>query len=150
MSKVYSDEEMKVISGKVVSYLDSWQLSAEEMLSILGVSDIKPRHLPQYRKMEKAFEQTDEVMQRIDHVVGIADALRTTFPHSDTMRLRWLRQPHRRFRKKTPLSVILNTGMNGLLRVRVEVDCAYGYAINDAMAAEVAAKAKEKANKSAQ
>lgn len=143
MGRVYSDEEMKVISGRVVGYLDSWQLSAEEMLSILGVSDIKPRHLPQYRKMDKAFEQTEEVMQRIDHVVGIADALRTTFPHSDTMRLRWLRQPHRRFRKKTPLSLILNTGVNGLLRVRVEVDCAYGYAINDAMAAAAAAKTKD-------
>ena len=138
MNSIYSDEEMKRISGKVIGYLDSWQVSAEEILSILGAPEIKPRHLPRYRKMEKAFKQTEEVMQRIDHVVGIADALRTTFPHSDTMRLRWLRQPHRRFRKKTPLAVILGTGINGLLRVRVEVDCAYGYAINDAMAAAAA------------
>lgn len=138
MNKAYSDEEMKVISGKVVSYLDSWQVSSEEMLAILGAPEIKPRHLPHYRKMTKAFEQTKEVMQRINHVVGIADALRTTFPHSDTMRLRWLRQPHRRFRKKTPLAVILDGGVNGLLKVRVEVDCAYGYAINDAMAAAAA------------
>ena len=140
MNKTYSDEEMKRISSKVIGYLESWEVSAEEILSILGVPEIKPRHLPQYRKMEKAFEQTEEVMQRIDHVVGIADALRTTFPHSDTMRLRWLRQPHRRFRKKTPLALILGAGMNGLLRVRVEVDCAYGYAINDAMAAAANAK----------
>jgi len=140
MNKAYSDEEMKRISSKVIGYLDSWQVNAEEILSILGASEVKPRHLPQYRKMEKVFEQTEEMMQRIDHVVGIADALRTTFPHSDTMRLRWLRQPHRRFRKKTPLAVILDSGMNGLLRVRVEVDCAYGYAINDAMAAAAHAK----------
>lgn len=140
MNNTYSDEEMKRISSKVIGYLDSWQVNAEEILSILGVPEIKPRHLPQYRKMEKTFEQTEEVMQRIDHVVGIADALRTTFPHSNTMRLRWLRQPHRRFRKKTPLAVILGTGMKGLLRVRVEVDCAYGYAINDAMAAAANAK----------
>jgi hypothetical protein len=142
MNNTYSDEEMKRISSKVIGYLESWQVSAEEILFILGVSEIKPRHLPRYRKMEKAFEQTEEVMQRIDHIVGIADALRTTFPHSDTMRLRWLRQPHRRFRKKTPLAVILGAGMNGLLRVRVEVDCAYGYAINDAMAAAAAMNAK--------
>ncbi len=142
MKNTYSDEEMKRISSKVIGYLDSWHVSAEEILFILGVPEIKPRHLPQYRKMEKAFEQTEEMMQRIDHVVGIADALRTTFPHSDTMRLRWLRQPHRRFRKKTPLSVILGTGINGLLRVRVEVDCAYGYAINDAMAAAASTNVK--------
>lgn len=140
MDAMYSDEEMKRISGKVVRYLESWQVSAEEMLIILGLPELKPRKLLHYRKMEKAFEQTDDMMQRIDHVVGIADALRTTFPHSDTMRLRWLRQPHRRFRKKTPLALILGSGMNGLLRVRVEVDCAYGYAINDAMAAAEKAK----------
>ena len=134
MAEKYTDEEMKTISSKVIAYLDDWKVSPEEILSILGVSDLKPRHLPQYRNKDKAFVQSDEVMQRIDHVAGIAAALRTTFPHSDTMRLRWLRQPHRRFRKETPLAVILDGGVNGLLKVRVEVDCAYGYAINDAMA----------------
>ena len=135
MADKYTDEEMKIISSKVIGYLDDWKVSSEEILSILGVADLKPRHLPQYRNKDKAFARSDDILQRIDHVAGIVVALRTTFPHSDTMRLRWLRQPHRRFRKKTPLAVILDGGVNGLLKVRVEVDCAYGYAINDAMAA---------------
>ena len=63
----------------------------------------------------------------------ITDALRTTFPFSSQMRVMWLQKPHRRFQKRTPLSVMLDEGADGLQKVRVEVDCTYGYAINDAL-----------------
>ncbi len=142
MENEHSNEKMLIITGKVINYLDQWQLSAEEILNILGLPEIKPRHLSHYRKAEKPLPQTPEVYQRIDHIVGIADALRTTFPFSDKMRLMWLRKPHRRFNRKTPLSVILDEGVNGLMRVRIEVDCAYGWAIGDAMNA--AAKSASK------
>lgn len=133
MENKLSKEEMLDVTGKVIQYLDSWQLRPGEVFSILGMPDEKSRNLPQYRKMQKSLPQTEEVFTRVDHIIGIADALRTTYPFSDKMRLMWLRKPHRRFRKDTPLSVILNEGVNGLMRVRVEVDCAYGWAISDAM-----------------
>jgi len=139
MENQHTQEKMLLITSRVINYLDQWKLSEAEIINILGVPDIKPRHLSHYRKAEKALPQTREVYQRIDHIVGIADALRTTYPFSDKMRLMWLRKPHRRFKKNTPLSVILNEGVDGLMRVRVEVDCAYGWAIGDAMNA--AAKA---------
>ena len=141
MASKYSNEEMLEITSKVVNYLDQWQLSPNDAMNILGIGDVKPRHLPKYRKMETALPQTEEVFSRIDHVVGIADALRTTYPFSDKMRIMWLRKPHRRFRKNTPLSVILQEGVNGLMRVRVEIDCAYGWAIGDAMNAAAQAAA---------
>ncbi|HFD31380.1 MAG TPA: DUF2384 domain-containing protein [Gammaproteobacteria bacterium] len=144
MENKYSKEEMLVITSKVINYLDQWQLQAEEMMIILGIPEVKPRHLPKYRKMETALPQTDEIFSRIDHIVGIADALRTTYPFSDKMRVMWLRKPHRRFRKNTPLSMILKEGVDGLMRVRVEVDCAYGWAIGDAMNAATKAAAASK------
>ena len=88
---------------------------------------------------DRAFPKTDELLTRIDHIIGIADALRTTFPFSDKMRLLWLRKPHRRFKKNTPLNVILtDNSPNGLLKVRMEVDCAYGYTISEAMKEQAA------------
>ncbi len=114
--------------------MDEWKISAEEMLTILGLDEeVRPRHLQQYRQGDKAFPQTAEMMDRIDHIVGIADALRTTFPFSSQMRVMWLRKPHRRFQRREPLAVMLDEGVDGLMRVRIEVDCAYGYAINDAL-----------------
>ncbi|CAA6800806.1 MAG: Unknown protein [uncultured Thiotrichaceae bacterium] len=138
MSEHFTDEEMKMLTRQVIEYLDGWSLSAEQTIAILG-ADVKNRHLPLYRKGEKVLSQTKETIQRIEHIVGIADALRTAYPFSDQMRVLWLQKPHRRFRRKTPLSVILNEGLNGLMRVRVEIDCAYGWTINDAMQANAAA-----------
>ncbi|MEB8432148.1 DUF2384 domain-containing protein [Cocleimonas sp. KMM 6892] len=131
----YSNDEMLQLTQGVISYLDGWQLSTEQMLAVLGLGDlVKSRHIQGFRMGERVFPESSELMIRIDHIIGIADALRTTYPFSDKMRLMWLRKPHRRFRKNTPLAVIMSDDSpNGLLKVRMEVDCAYGYAISEAM-----------------
>ncbi|EIJ33045.1 antitoxin Xre/MbcA/ParS toxin-binding domain-containing protein [Thiothrix nivea] len=139
----FSTEEMQALTQAVVRHMDEWNISGEEMLLILGLdSEVRPRHLAMYRNGDKAFPQTPEMLNRIEHIVGIADALRTTFPFSSQMRVLWLRKPHRRFQRRTPLAVMLEEGADGLMKIRIEVDCAYGYAINDALhAASQAGKA---------
>lgn len=130
----FTKDEMSALTQAVVDHMDEWKIAPEEMIEVLGISDVaKPRQLSAYRKGDKLLPQTSDVMKRIDHIVGIADALRTTFPFSSQMRVMWLRKPHRRFQKRTPLSVMLSEGVSGLQKVRIEVDCAYGYAINDAL-----------------
>ena len=142
MAKTYSDyskDEMLQLTQGVMEYLDGWQLSSEQMLIVLGLENsAKSRHINAFRLGEKVFPESSELMNRVDHIIGIADALRTTFPFSDSMRLMWLRKPHRRFKKNTPLAVIMNDDSpNGLLKVRMEVDCAYGYAISEALRGQV-------------
>ncbi len=133
--KDYSQEEMQSLTQGIMSILDDWNISVDQALAVLGLTDTgKKRHIQGYRMGERAFPETKELLIRIDHIIGISDALRTTFPFSDKMRLLWLRKPHRRFKKNTPLNVILTDDTpNGLLKVRMEVDCAYGYAISEAM-----------------
>lgn len=55
-------------------------------------------------------------MARLEHLIGIADALRTTYPFSHQMRQIWLRQPHRRFEQQSPLAVIQAQGIEGMLK----------------------------------
>lgn len=134
MHTTYSAEEMNALTRAVIRHLDEWNISGEEMLAILGLAeDVRPRHLQQYRQGDKTFPQTAGMMDRIDHIVGIADALRTTFPFSSQMRVMWLRKPHRRFQRREPLAVMLEEGVDGLMKVRIEVDCAYGYCISESM-----------------
>ncbi|HHC73658.1 MAG TPA: DUF2384 domain-containing protein [Thiothrix sp.] len=131
---VYSQEQMLLLTESMINYLDEWKLSPEQIINILGLPEsTKSRHLQQYRNMSKALPQTDNTMKRIEHIRGIADALRTTFPFSNQMRYLWLRKPHRRFSRQRPLEVILNDGLDGLVRVRMEVDCSYGWSISEAM-----------------
>ena len=131
----YSTDDLKTLTQGVMRYLDGWNLSAEQMLAILGLTEVaKKRHIQSYRMGEKAFPESSDLMIRVDHIIGIADALRTTFPFSEKMRLQWLRKPHRRFKKNTPLAVIMSDDTaNGLMKVRIEVDCSYGYTISEAM-----------------
>lgn len=132
----FASDEMTALTQAVIQHLDEWGISAEDMINVLGLpEEVRPRNLSQYRQGMKAFPQTEDIMHRIDHLVGIADALRTTFPFSSQMRVLWLQKPHRRFQKRSPLAVMLDEGTDGLMRVRIEVDCAYGYAINDALQA---------------
>jgi len=138
--KDYSKEDMQNLTQGIMSILDNWNISVDQALTVLGLSNKgKKRHIQGYRMGERAFPETDELLTRIDHIIGISDALRTTFPFSDKMRLLWLRKPHRRFQKNTPLNVILTDNTpNGLLKVRMEVDCGYGYAISEAMREQAA------------
>lgn len=131
----YSTEELKFLSQGVMTYLDSWLLSAEQVVTILGLQDhIKTRQLQSFRTGDRVFPDSPEILIRVDHIIGIADGLRTTYPLSDQMRQIWLTKPHRRFQRNTPLSVMLNDATpNGLLKIRMEVDCNYAYAISEAM-----------------
>lgn len=134
--------DMKALTQAIIRHLDEWELSNEETLVLLGLENsVRSRHVASYRQGDKILPSTEDTIQRIEHIIGIADALRTTFPFSSQMRLLWLRKAHRRFQNRSPLTVMLTEGVEGLLKVRIEVDCSYGYAISDAMhAAQLKAK----------
>ena len=118
-----------------MQYLDSWKLSSEQIIRLLNLSEsFRSRHLTYFRSGAKPFPDDLDTWSCVDHIIGISEALRTTYPFSDEMRLAWIRKPHRRFKQQTPLSVMLNEGANGLLKVRIDIDCAFGWKISEALA----------------
>ena len=103
-----SDDELRRLGQAVVRHLDDWELDGEQMLRLLGLEgELRPRQLVPVRNGDRMLPRHGELLVRIDHLVGIADALRTTFPFSSQMRLLWLRKPHRRFQRRQPLDVML-------------------------------------------
>ena len=139
--KTYSNEEMVSITKAVMRYLDTWKLTSEEIISILGIDKkMRSRYLQSFRAGTKTLPQEDEIMQRIEHVAGIVEALRTAYPMNTHIRSSWLHKPCRRFQGKTPISVIMTEGMNGLIKVRIEVDCAYVWKLSEQMATKTQGK----------
>ena len=117
----YTDEEFLYITKTVMQVLDGWNLSTEETVNVLGLSDqTRKRQLDKYRNL-KAFPKDELIIKRLSHIVGISDALRTTFPRNLNMAEKWLKTQHRRFENETPLTVILNEGVEGLCKVRSEL-----------------------------
>lgn len=122
-----SAEERLGLTRATMHVLDGWELSAQQMLELLGLADeVRSRHLHKYRE-SLAFPENEETWARVDHILHIAEALMTTFPTNPAMGSRWLRNPHRRFRKMAPLQLILEKGREGLSRVRMELDCCYAW-----------------------
>lgn len=114
------------IARNIMRLLDDWGLEGKQIVSILALpGNIRIRHLDKFRH-GAAFPNNETTDVRIEHIAGIADALRTTFPRNAHMAVRWLRTPHRRFNNSPPLEIMINSD-TGLFRVRSELDCAYAW-----------------------
>lgn len=122
-----SHEDRVVLTRAIMHILDNWGLNAAEQLAILSLPKGTPkRNLRKYRE-DVPFPEDAAVMERMEHLVGIADALRTTYPHNPAMGTLWMKQPLRRFENRPPLSVIVEDGLNGLKCVRAHLDCFYAW-----------------------
>ena len=123
----YTNDEFMYITKTVMKVLDTWNLTTEQYVQVLGLSSqTKKRQLDKYRTL-KAFPNDAVIIKRLGHIVGISDALRTTFPRNLNMAEKWMNTNHRRFDNKTPLSIILDEGINGLCKVRSELDCTFAW-----------------------
>ncbi|MGH1538003.1 MAG: MbcA/ParS/Xre antitoxin family protein [Gammaproteobacteria bacterium] len=122
-----SPEKQIAITRQIMRVLDEWKLSGKDIIKLLELPNkIRLRNLDRFRDGE-AFPTSPATLERIEHVVGIADALRTSFPRNAHMGILWMHTPHRRFQNQTPLTILSEQGLNGLRMVRSELDCAFSW-----------------------
>ncbi|HHJ15166.1 MAG TPA: DUF2384 domain-containing protein [Gammaproteobacteria bacterium] len=127
MPEPMTSERRLLLTQHIMSLLDSWGTTGQQKVVLLGLpEDIKARKLERYRSSEP-FPDTDTVNEHLEHLVGIADALRTTYPRNVEMCNLWLRKPHKRFDGRTPIQVMVEDGLSGLIRVRSQLDCAFAW-----------------------
>lgn len=119
------------LTRAVMGILDGWGLSAEQQMLLLNLPEGTPaRTLRKYRE-HIPFPDDLAVMQRLEQIVGIADALRTSYPHNPAMGTLWLQQRNSRFQDRAPLAVMVYDGMEGLLAVRMHLDCSYDWHLDN-------------------
>lgn len=123
-------DECVSLTRTIMAILDGWGLNGEAIMHVLAIPKGVPlRALRRYRD-NTPFPDDAAIYERIEHIVGIADALRTTYPHNPPMGILWLQQNNRRFQDRAPLQVILDNGLEGLLTVRKHLDCSYDWHTN--------------------
>jgi hypothetical protein len=118
------DERLAMTQG-VIKLFDSWGLHSQEMLSLLDIPG-KPRHINQYR-YNKALPDHPAIGKRLEYLVRIGEALRTTYPTNPSMGKRWLRQRSRIFSQRSPLSVMMGEGEQGMVYVLSRLDCTFAW-----------------------
>jgi hypothetical protein len=115
------------VTKLVMDLLDGWKLGVEEIQSIMAMPEVRGRMLHKYREGIEPFPDDVVVLRRAGYLLRIADALRTTYPLNPRMAGMWIRQPHRRFGRRTPLSIILKDGESGLIAILSELDCTFSW-----------------------
>ena len=122
-----SNDDRVALSRLIVELLDRWRVEGNDQVAMLGLpADTAPRVLRRYRENTPLPNQP-EINERIDHLLGIADALRTSNPCSATADVIWLHSVNHRFENRTPLEAMIRDGLGGLLAVRTHLDCAYDW-----------------------
>ena len=107
--------------------LDDWKLDGSQIMSLLALpEDIKIRHLSQFRK-SRAFPDIPQVNERIRHLEGILQALSTSYPTNPRMALFWMTKPSKRFDNRSPIQVLVEDDLEGLITIRKHLDCTYDW-----------------------
>ena len=123
-------EEQLLVTRGIMEILDGWGLSADEIIFVLALPEKTPsRAMRKYRETAP-FPFNDEIEERVGHIIGIADAIRTSYPHNPQMGKIWLRQSSKKLNNRIPLKVILEKGLEGLLEIRTHLDCSYDWEQN--------------------
>jgi hypothetical protein len=125
--RALSNDERVEVSKHVVQMLDRWRVDGHDQVALLGLpADTAPRVLRRYHE-NTPLPNSPEINERIDHLLGIADALRTSNPCSATADMIWLHSINHRFDNRTPLDAMIHDGLGGLLAVRTHLDCAFDW-----------------------
>ena len=129
MEKLSLEDRIE-LTRAIIGILDNWGLSAVQQIALLALPETtRPGAFRQFRQ-NTPLPMDETVLERIEHVIGIADALRTSYPHNARMGGIWLNRVNHRFDNRTPLAAMLEDGLAGLLAVRVHLDCAYDWHIS--------------------
>lgn len=124
-----TEEERIQLTQAILGMLDEWGISGKDQLILLGLENAPAREIRKLRD-NRPLPDTPEVMQRVEHLVHIADALRTTYPFSKRMGRLWMHRPNRKFRQRTPVATMVEDGIVGLVSVRSYLDCSYSWDIS--------------------
>ena len=123
--------EQKIeFTRRVIDMLDDWGLDDSQQVQILGLpEDTRSRQIRKFRN-ETPFPEDANLMERIEHLVGIADALRTSYPTNAAGGSMWMNRRNSRFQDRTPLAAMLEDGMRSIVAIRIHLDCSYDWHAN--------------------
>jgi len=111
----------------VVNMMEDWGIKASDQVSILALPEGTPTRVLRRYQDETPLPDDPAVLKRVEHLLGIADALRTTFPRNAGIGVLWLKQPCKRLRRRRPLDIMIEDGLSGLITVRTHLDCSFAW-----------------------
>ena len=126
MSTLSSDDRIE-LGRMVLNTLDEWDINGPDQVIMLAFPEGMPSRKLQKYQNDTPLPDDPVLLKRVEHLLGIADALRTTFPRNASIGLHWLKQPCKRLRRRRPLEIMIEDGLEGLITVRTHLDCSFAW-----------------------
>lgn len=125
--KTLTHDEQINLTLRVLAVLDDWRLNSADKIFLLALpDDTRSRSIQKYQQgAPLPFDET--VRMHVDHLLGIGHSLQLANPRNLAAGGLWLHRPHRRFNDRTPMSVMLEDGLDGIINIRKEIDCSYDW-----------------------
>jgi len=116
-------EEKTIITRSVMNLLDGWEITLADQVVMLGFpADTKPRALKTYQQ-GSPLPDDPKILEHVKILLAIHDALSTQFPHHKGMINMWIKTRSSYFKKRTPLEIVLEKGIDGLHELHRHLDC---------------------------
>lgn len=126
-----SEEERIHFTRNIIALLDDWKVADSDQIRLLGVADeTRRRQVRSWRQGSSFLPDEPRVVEYIDHLLGIEDALRTSNPCNYSAGSTWMNRVNDRFGNRTPLAAMLEDGITSIVAVRIHLDCAYDWHID--------------------
>lgn len=123
--------EQKIeFTHRVIDMLDDWGLDDNQQIQLLGLpQETRARQIRKYRN-DTPLPDDEKLMERVEHLFGITDALQTSYPTNAAGGSMWMNRRNDRFKDRTPLNAMLEDGLNAIVAIRIHLDCAYDWHVN--------------------
>lgn len=121
-----SEHKRVVLAKAVMRAFDEWELPNTDRQVLLGLGADNRTTLKRYSE-GRPLNNTRDLLDRVGHILGIYKGFQLLYPENPEIRAGWLRSPNRRFQGRTPIEVVRQYGLPGLLMVRAQVDRMRGH-----------------------
>jgi hypothetical protein len=130
MTKLTDDEKGKLAST-VIAILDNWGVANTDKIILLALPiNTKPRAIQRYQQGTPLPEDS-HTQERVEHLLGIAQALRLAYPRNQQGGELWLNRPCNHFNGRIPMTIMIEDGLIGITAVRMHIDCSYDWFIDE-------------------
>lgn len=126
-----TDQQKSRLATSLIAILNEWGISNADKVTLLALpAGTKPRAIQLYQQGTH-FPEDEDIQLRVEHFMGIAEALRLAYPRNFEGGKLWLYRPNRHFDQRTPLAVMIEDGLTGITAVRMRIDCSYDWHIDE-------------------
>lgn len=117
----FSRDDRTHLAKLVCGLFSKWDLDTATQAELLGLSPSTRATVARYRKGEPLADQRD-LLDRVGNLLGIHKSLGLLYPHNPELRYAWVRAPNRQLDDRSPLEVMLEHGLPGIMTVRAFTD----------------------------